>query len=62
MQVGVCLDGTVIVDHQVDPLYVDAPAEEVRRHQDAGGTLTESLVVGDAFLLYEVGVDGDGVE
>ena len=46
----------------VHALDIDAAAEQVRGHEDAGVELLEGLVLRDALLLLLSGVDADGRE
>ena len=54
--------GAVVVDDEVGLFDVDSPPEQVGGHQQSRFSQLEPLVVSDAFLLGEVGVDADGVE
>jgi hypothetical protein len=51
-----------VVDDQVDAFDVDAAAEQVGGDEESGAVGLEEVVVLDAFLLLELGVDADGVE
>ena len=56
------MSGCTVVDDQIDSLDVDAPAEEVCGHEQPGAITLEKVVVLDAFLLLETGMNADGVE
>lgn len=62
MQVGLLINGEVIIDHQVDSLDVDAPPEEIGGYQYPRPVGLELVVVVDSLLLAEARVDGDRVE
>lgn len=69
MQVGVSLSREIwnkidstVVDDKVDSLDVDTSAEEISGDKEAGAVGLEEVVVLDPFLLFELGVDADGVE
>ena len=59
MQVAVRRIGHVIVDDNVHPLNVDAPADDVRGDHDPLHEVLEGGVASDALLLGHPGVDAD---
>mmetsp|Transcript_110391 Transcript_110391/g.216445 ORF Transcript_110391/g.216445 Transcript_110391/m.216445 type:complete len:296 (-) Transcript_110391:322-1209(-) len=59
MQVGVAILGHVVIDDDIDPLDVDAAAEQVRCDQNPFLELLELLVPGNPLLLRQARVDRD---
>ena len=62
VQVGVGVLGHVVVEHDVHPLDVHAPPEQVGGDQNALLEVLELLVVRQALVLRHAAVDGDGGE
>jgi len=62
MKVRVAVIGHVVIDYDVHTLDVDTTSEKVRGDHDALLELLELLVAGDALVLLEARVDGDGWE
>lgn len=59
MQVRVGIAGQIIVDGQVDTLYIDTTAKDVSGDTDTLVELLELLVTLDTLLLADAGVNGD---
>ena len=62
VKVGVRVLRHVIVEHDVDPLYVHATTKQVGGHQDPLLEVLELLIPGQSLLLGHSSVDGDGRE
>ena len=51
-----------IVDDKIDSFNIDTSSKEISCNQQSRSVCFEEIIVFDSFLLFELGVDADGIE